>query len=409
MPDALSDLHVPTLLAAGAVLLLLSAGSTTFIALKQRTHRGYWWWAGANGLLVPALLVASGIVSVPFASAVASVLALPWPILVLAGMRRFYSRSSPGVPQGVDWALLGTACVATVIGASLPSMPALQSGVTVVGATVLGAYAAVLITRLEDFSVSAALKSLVAVLLLGAIGLGTWMVLIATGALSGLDPQQGSVMQLLATLFSAMLMTHLGLQLNQERTVDNLRSSLRRLRHIADVDPLTRLPNKRHFGELAERAISTLHASTATVVLFDVDNLKNINDLLGHATGDEALRQVGLAMRETLRRRDVAGRLGGDDFAALLLKTTADDARLAAARVMARLNDRQVAPRIARVTLNFGIAQLQVGETIGEALRRAETGLERKRDENRKRNSNAPTEQLPVRESAAPMPAVSSV
>lgn len=408
MPDAFLALHVPTLLAAGAVLLLLSAGSTTFIALKQRTHRGYWWWAGANGLLVPALLAASGFWSVPYPNAFASVLALPWPILVLAGMRRFYSRSGPGVPASVDWALLGASIASTLIAAWLPWTLAVQNGIAVVGATVLSAYAAVLITRLEDFSVSAALKSLVTVLLLGAIGLGTWLVSIATSALPGLEADQGGVMQLLAALFSAMLMTHLGLQLNQERTVDNLRSSLRRLRHIADVDPLTRLPNKRHFGELAERAVATLHASTATVVLFDVDNLKNINDLLGYATGDEALRQVGLAMRETLRRRDVAGRLGGDDFAALLLKTNAEDARLAAARVIARLDDRQVAPRIARVTLNFGIAQLQVGETISEALRRAESGLERHRDENRKRDSNAPTEQLAPRDDA-PMPAVSSV
>ena len=50
-------------------------------------------------------------------------------------------------------------------------------------------------------------------------------------------------------------------------------------------------------------------------MVFDVDRLKRINDLLGHATGDEALRQVGLALRETLRTRDVIGRLGGDEFA----------------------------------------------------------------------------------------------
>lgn len=388
------DLHLPTLFAVCALLLALSAAITTFIALKQRTHRGYWWWAGAGWLMVPALLLATGIVQVPFASTIAAVLALQWPIGVLAGMRRFYSRRSPGVPKSADWTLLGAGAVAVVGCQLLSSSAALQSGVMVSSAIALDVYVAALLTRLEDFSVSVGLKSLVGAMLLCAVAEATWLVLANTGAAPAIDPVLGTPVVLLATLVTALLMTHLGLQLNHERTVDNLRGSLRKLRHIADVDPLTRLPNKRHFQELAERALSTIHASTATVVLFDVDRLKNINDVLGHATGDEALRQVGLALRETLRRRDVAGRLGGDDFAALLLKTSVEEAKQAVQRVIARLNDRQVAPRIARVTLNTGVAQVMPGETVGEALRRAETALERNRDDARRRVSGAPTEPL---------------
>jgi diguanylate cyclase (GGDEF)-like protein len=386
------DLHLPTLFAVCALLLAVSAAVTTFIAMKQRTHRGYWWWACAGWLVVLALLLAGGGVPLPFAAAMGALLALAWPVLVLGGMRRFYSRRSPGVPAMADWSLLGAGALAVVASELLSSSVALKSGVAISAAIALNVYVAALLTRLEVFSVSVGLKSLVTAMLICAAAEATWLVLADAGSGPAIDPGLGLLVVLLGTLVTALLMTHLGLQLNHERTVDNLRGSLRKLRHIADVDPLTRLPNKRHFQELAERALSTIHASTATVVLFDVDRLKNINDVLGHATGDEALRQVGLALRETLRRRDVAGRLGGDDFAALLLKTSVDEAKLAALRVIARLNDRQVAPRIARVTLNTGVAQVMPGETVGEALRRAESALERNRDEARRLISGAPTE-----------------
>ena len=109
-----------------------------------------------------------------------------------------------------------------------------------------------------------------------------------------------------------------------------------------------------------------------------------INELLGHPTGDEALRQIGTALRETLRRRDVAGRLGGDEFAVVLPRTRLADSTIVVSRIISRLDDRQVAPRIARVSLNVGSVQMIPNETIGDALRRAEAELVAKRDEARR-------------------------
>jgi diguanylate cyclase (GGDEF)-like protein len=102
--------------------------------------------------------------------------------------------------------------------------------------------------------------------------------------------------------------------------------------------------------------------------------------MLGHATGDEALRQIGTALRETLRRRDVAGRLGGDEFAVVLPRTRLADCAIVVSRITARLDDRQVAPRIARVALNVGAVQFKSNETVGDALRRADAELVAKRD-----------------------------
>ncbi|NUZ08162.1 GGDEF domain-containing protein [Piscinibacter koreensis] len=372
------EVHLPTLLLACAAALALAAGVTTFVAARQRSYRGTWWWVGAAWLLVPGLVLAAVGETLPPAQTAAAALALAWPIVVLAGMRRFFSRRSPGLPALVDWLLLGAAWVVGAVSAAFGADGAPRPGVVAGAGIALNVYASVLLTRLEDFNISTALKSLVAAVLIGAGAQAMWLAYTATAV--GVTPAATATVLLLATVASALLMTYLGVLLNHERKVEDLHGSLRKLRHIADVDALTRLPNRRHFHELAQAALAERGDAAASVVVFDVDCLKHINDVLGASNGDEALRQVGVALRETLRRRDIAGRLGGDDFAALLLKTSADEARRAAARVMTRLDDRQIAPRIARVSLNIGIAQLEPGETLAGALLRAEAELAQSRD-----------------------------
>ena len=187
---------------------------------------------------------------------------------------------------------------------------------------------------------------------------------------------------MLTTGVLALLMTQLSLVMNHERRIAHLLASQRKLRNLVDVDTLTRLPNRRHFHELAERAVEAAR-DAATLIVFDVDRMQRVNELLGHPTGDEALRQIGTALRETLRRRDVAGRLGGDEFAVVLPRTRLVDSAIVVSRIISRLDDRQVAPRITRVSLNVGSVQMIANETIAQALRRAETALAKKRDETR--------------------------
>jgi diguanylate cyclase (GGDEF)-like protein len=141
------------------------------------------------------------------------------------------------------------------------------------------------------------------------------------------------------------------------------------------MDTLTRVPNRRHFHELAARALQSIEPAQAAVMMFDIDHFKQINDLLGHAVGDEALRQVGRCTRDTLREVDVAGRLGGDEFAVLLPATSVGDAMAVAARIVGKLEHRQVAPRVAPLSLSFGVVQMFPDETIAEALHRADQAL----------------------------------
>jgi diguanylate cyclase (GGDEF)-like protein/PAS domain S-box-containing protein len=115
------------------------------------------------------------------------------------------------------------------------------------------------------------------------------------------------------------------------------------LAQAARLDPLTGLPNRTHFGEIAQRQIAQsrrVHASGYAVLFIDLDGFKLVNDGLGHLSGDELL--VGIAQRLTagLRDGDVLARLGGDEFAVLATNISGgDDARRVGERMQRALNE----------------------------------------------------------------------
>jgi len=115
-----------------------------------------------------------------------------------------------------------------------------------------------------------------------------------------------------------------------------------------------------------------------TVVLADLDDFKRINDGFGHHAGDHALRAFGELLRDHVRDVDVAGRIGGEEFAVFLPETGAD----AAAAVASRMREALASSRITlpegeqiRLTASFGIAESVVGQSTDELLRRADYAL----------------------------------
>jgi diguanylate cyclase (GGDEF)-like protein len=380
--------HVPTLLVAASAGLVLVSAAAASIGVQQRLRRGVWWWISANVSLAAGLaLHALGDREALF-TPLAALLSLQWPIVTLTGVRRFFSRGGGAVPAWADWVVLVLVTVGTGWTWLAPFDWASAAQVFAAASLVVTLHAALAVSRLEDFATAPVLKSLVFGLVCSAVLQGAWLGLAVTAlvpAVAGADVALGA---LFVPAAAALLMPQLSLVMNHERNVAQQRAAYRKLRQLAEVDTLTRLPNRRHFHELAARTIKSA-PELATLIVFDIDRLKHINDVLGHTIGDEALRQVGTALRETLRRRDVAGRLGGDEFAVVLPRTKVADIGAIVARVNARLDDRQVAPRIARVTLNVGATQMQAGEPLADALRRAEVALETARDQARQQTSAA--------------------
>ena len=93
-----------------------------------------------------------------------------------------------------------------------------------------------------------------------------------------------------------------------------------RLQRLAHYDTLTGLPNRAHYYESLERALAQAERNRwmVSVLFVDLDGFKTVNDSLGHAVGDQLLRQVAARLVKCLRVRDVVGRLGGDEFALML-------------------------------------------------------------------------------------------
>ncbi len=101
------------------------------------------------------------------------------------------------------------------------------------------------------------------------------------------------------------------------------------MRFMAQHDELTGLPNRRLFMEQGNVLISEARRkqSTLAVLFLDIDHFKNVNDTLGHQSGDQLLRQIAWRLKGRLRSSDLIARLGGDEFVVLLHVTTPDSAR----------------------------------------------------------------------------------
>jgi diguanylate cyclase (GGDEF)-like protein len=389
------DLDLRTLLYVCIAAALLAAGVLALFGITQGTHQGFRHWTTAQWLLVAGLLLQALFGEHAFMLPIVGLLVLQWPIAILAGMRLMHLRKPPAVPAAFDWVALGLG--AALIGAAWASDggAARNAGALALACFLVNLYAAVLVSRLGGFQHSFALKALAAILGITAVLDAVCGVFASLDSAAAAGVAGVQLATMVATVVSALGLVPIALALTYERTVATMRARHRKLRHLADIDVLTRLPNRRHFHELATRTLATTEPAAAALLMFDIANLKRINDLLGPSSGDEALRQVGLALRETLRSRDVAGRLGGDEFAALLPDTTVADAVRVSERITRRLEDRQVAPRTARLTLNVGAVQMRAGDTIVEGLRRAEAALESARRDHREGSSPATLQAIP--------------
>jgi two-component system cell cycle response regulator len=126
----------------------------------------------------------------------------------------------------------------------------------------------------------------------------------------------------------------------------------------AATDALTGLPNKRAVTDTLKRMLA--HASRTltplSLLMIDLDHFKNINDTLGHPVGDQALANVGAALKSTLRASDFAGRNGGEEFAVLLPDTGIEGALATAEKIRAAIAGIDLPGTGLLLTASLGVA-----------------------------------------------------
>jgi diguanylate cyclase (GGDEF)-like protein len=138
--------------------------------------------------------------------------------------------------------------------------------------------------------------------------------------------------------------------------VENARL-FREIQHLAITDPLTGLFNRRYFFDLAQREIDRAwrYKRQLAVLMVDLDHFKEVNDLYGHAAGDEVLREVGNRLAVALRKTDILGRYGGEEFAVVLPETAHAGAMLVSEKLREYIYERPIATQNALITLTASV------------------------------------------------------
>ena len=146
-----------------------------------------------------------------------------------------------------------------------------------------------------------------------------------------------------------------------------------KLRRLSITDPLTGAFNRRYLLQVMEREISRVqrYARPLSLIMFDIDHFKRINDTFGHEQGDVVLKGVVALVRERLRHSDIFVRWGGEEFMILAAETVLPKA-IALAQTLRMALHQSPFPDIGPITASFGVAEYRPDETLDQWLKRVD-------------------------------------
>jgi diguanylate cyclase (GGDEF)-like protein len=162
--------------------------------------------------------------------------------------------------------------------------------------------------------------------------------------------------------------------------IENARR-FREARQLADLDALTGLHNRRFFHETLAREVARAHRydRKLALIVFDLDDFKEINDKIGHLAGDSVLAEAAGRMRSVVRSADIACRVGGDEFAVVLPESSLDDADQLYRRIQNAVSARPIG-QVGKVFLSAGVAELRPEDDAITFFERADHALYRAKD-----------------------------
>ncbi len=170
---------------------------------------------------------------------------------------------------------------------------------------------------------------------------------------------------------------------------DSLRENFNEDLEMVISDPLTGIGNRRYFERQVEPLFDALERrdQTFSILVFDIDNFKRVNDILGHDMGDQILKEVAARLVTNMRAIDLVSRYGGEEFMIAMPDTSEEEAFHAADRVRALIAGTPVFVdgQALIITTSAGVAEVRKGEQLRDVFRRADAALYTSKREGRNR------------------------
>src|SRR5512133_1518722 len=174
--------------------------------------------------------------------------------------------------------------------------------------------------------------------------------------------------------------------------IENARR-FREARQLADLDALTGLHNRRFFHETLARECARAHRyeRKLSLIVFDLDDFKEVNDRIGHLAGDTVLAEAAERVRDVVRTADIACRVGGDEFAVILPESSLEDADQLYRRILNAVSARPLG-QAGKLYLSAGVAELRPEDDPVSFFKRADDALYRAKEAGKGRvvAANAP-------------------
>ncbi|MBM3115791.1 GGDEF domain-containing protein [Jeongeupia naejangsanensis] len=367
-----------TLLFAGFCHAMM-AGVLLLFWRNRRTGVGFGWWVACEALVATGQLLALGRAWSPGIAMVliantCLIFSVP---MVETGLRTFLGQQTRVAMLRI-WGLAGIVYLGWLLGLLAGWETATRAMWFSGGLLLQAGFAVNYVLRIPR---SGAMRL--------PINLMLTSVLMVAGALLArlfvLAPQLGGTYNIqhdtalallnISSIFSGFCRTCAALMLVHTRIEAELRRTQARLEERANTDWLTGVASRDHF----ETSVALLQANAAragcpvTLLLFDIDHFKSINDSHGHQAGDLLLQRIGQLTRDAVRDGDLVGRLGGDEFAVLFYNCDLSAAEAVADRLREQV---KLLPTPGKaVGLSGGLTLLQPGERFTSAYQRADMAL----------------------------------
>lgn len=220
-------------------------------------------------------------------------------------------------------------------------------------------------------------------LMIGALALVSALSIVVCRTIVGrLERLQSSMTEIITTRdFSKRVEVHSGDEIGVISSAFNdllgtVRETTIELERLSETDTLTQIYNRMKFNELLKLEVQRTRRYKAplSIIMFDIDHFKKINDLYGHLVGDTVLVELAKTVKEHLRTTDVVARWGGEEFVILATETGAAGAEALAEKVRGEIEHRRFGAAGA-ITCSFGVSEYREDDDIDTLSKRADDAL----------------------------------